>query len=552
MVGLALVWCAATVAGLVGGWPAGLDRLLGVVGSCVPGGWLAAGLATLGLVALAVLRRRRARRTGAPARPAIPVGLWLLVLITAWFNAALWQRHSLARAFPAGSSSCRLTVWLTVADDPILRPFGSNRVARVFPARLRGAGLATNAAPTSRLCGDLLVRWYGSPRAVPAPRAGQHWQMTGRLETSTRTDRAPRHILTVNREDTRPVGLPAYGWWQRLFLTRRNAADLLGLGIEAHPRETTILRAIMLGHRSQLDPALFDAFAATGTVHIFAISGLNIGMIAGFIVFALRAARLSREYWILPLAPLLVGFTVMTGARASAVRACVMAVVYFAAPLLRRRADGLSALGLAAVLILAAAPNQWRDIGFQLSFMAMLGLVTVAGPIERLLRRGWAPDPWRIQTEAWPVRLARALGRQVAGLLAMSAAAWLVTAPLTALYFGRFTPVALLANLWTVPVAFLIVLTGSLSLVGGMLAGWLAVVFNHANVALIALLTGSMRLAARLPGGTFAFPAEAVPGWAAAAAYLPIGLLVWWLRRRAFSAGVEALDDDPMERAPPR
>ena len=79
---------------------------------------------------------------------------------------------------------------------------------------------------------------------------------------------------------------------------------------------------------SLLPETEYTLFAATGTLHIFAISGLHVGVMAVLFAMVLKLAGLSRAHWILPLAPALVVYTLMTGMRVSALRACLMAICY--------------------------------------------------------------------------------------------------------------------------------------------------------------------------------------------------------------------------------
>jgi len=270
--------------------------------------------------------------------------------------------------------------------------------------------------------------------------------------------------------------------------------------------------------------------------------------VAGFIIFVLKLFRVSRVYWVLFLAPLLIGYAVATGARASAVRACIMAIVYFLGPFLRRKPDPFSAIAFAALLILAVAPAQLYDVGFIFSFVVVTGLILLYPVIERPLRRLWQPDPLRVQPERKLVVALRWCGKKVAQLLALACAAWLVSAPLTAYFFGRFSPIALLSNLLVMPLTFLIVLTGSLSLVLGSLLMVFAGIFNHANVVLVSVLLKVTGILSAVPGGSVELGTP--PLWAVLAWYVLLAaVLVRWgggtvgsdeVRRHADAGSLEA------------
>ncbi|MDA1044776.1 MAG: ComEC/Rec2 family competence protein, partial [Verrucomicrobia bacterium] len=135
----------------------------------------------------------------------------------------------------------------------------------------------------------------------------------------------------------------------RCYRARTRAAHSLAIGVSAFHREVGLMHALLLGLRTALDKEVNEMAVKSGTVHIFAVSGLHLGIFVGLVVFVLNFCRISRAHWILFLTPLLVGYTAMIGAPPSAVRACVMALIYFAAPILGRRADIPSSVAAAAL-----------------------------------------------------------------------------------------------------------------------------------------------------------------------------------------------------------
>ena len=146
-------------------------------------------------------------------------------------------------------------------------------------------------------------------------------------------------------------------------------------------------------------------------------------VVAGILIFVLQVLGVSRVHWGLFLAPLLVGYTVAIGMPASAARAALMAIIYFSAPLLRRKADVLSSLALAALIILAVAPSQLFDLGFILSFVCVLGLIILCPLISDPLMKLLEPDPLRLQPEEVWVTTLRNVGRYSSSLLALAVAA---------------------------------------------------------------------------------------------------------------------------------
>ena len=114
---------------------------------------------------------------------------------------------------------------------------------------------------------------------------------------------------------------------------------------------------------------------------------------------------------------------------------------------------------MAAFLILAWAPEQVLDVGFQYSFLLVGGLLIAASRMDQHLATWLRGDPWIPRDQQWPW-WKRHLLRPVLGLFAVSLLCFLVSAPITARTFHLFSPVALLGNVLAVPLAFLILASG--------------------------------------------------------------------------------------------
>jgi len=358
------------------------------------------------------------------------------------------------------------------------------------------------------------VFWYPAgddqpqeDNGITVPGYGERWSMMGRIRRwqGGRPGTLPIAHVDWYRSRFLSAGHGS-AFLECCFTSRRAAAGRLSLGIDDFPEAVNVVHALLLGYRARLDPRIRDLFADTGTLHVFAISGLHVGMVAGLIIFVLTAFRLSRVYWVLFVGPLLLMYTCATGMKASAVRACIMAITYFSAPLLRRRSDGFSSLAFAALAILVARPSQLFDVGFIFSFVVVIGLISMYPLFEKPLRRLWEPDPLRLQPERRWVKAARGALRYPGSLAALSCSAWLASAPLTATFFERFSPIALVSNVIVIPLAFLIVLAGCLSLVLGSCVSVLAEVFNHANVALVWLLVHGIAVMDAVPCGSCRVP----------------------------------------------
>jgi competence protein ComEC len=223
--------------------------------------------------------------------------------------------------------------------------------------------------------------------------------------------------------------------------------------------------ALVLGDRGAIRPGVDDAFRRAGVTHVLSVSGLHLAAVA-LLLFALvrrawlyaqgRAAQLPAEAVAAAVAaPAAIVYTLVTGAEVATVRSLVATLVVLGGAALGRRPHALTALAVAALVLLADAPWTVFEPSFQLSFVAAAALVTLG---TRLAPAPAAPEASRAR------RVAVGLLR----LAAASFAAALATAPLTALHFGVIQPAGLVANLVVVPVAEFLILP--LGLAGALLA----------------------------------------------------------------------------------
>ncbi len=144
----------------------------------------------------------------------------------------------------------------------------------------------------------------------------------------------------------------------------------------------SLLSGILLGIDSGLPADVQDDFRRTGTSHIVAISGYNITVLISIIsAIAVRLFGRRRSFPILVIA--LVVYAILVGASASVVRAAIMGLITLWAIYLGRQAAALNSLFAAGILMTALDPNTLFDVGFQLSFVATLGLVIYATPFTR-------------------------------------------------------------------------------------------------------------------------------------------------------------------------
>jgi ComEC/Rec2-related protein len=310
------------------------------------------------------------------------------------------------------------------------------------------------------------------------------------------------------------------------------ARGILGRGFPADDPAIQLLWAMVLGWKPGLTHDMQEPFMQSGTIHVFAISGLHIALLAAILVEALRLFGLPRGPAGLAALPLVWAYTAITGWQASAIRSAVMWSVVAGGWALRRPGNLANSLALAALLLLVWDPQQLFLPGFQLSFCVVLSLALLARRFTEVLVRWTAPDPW-----VPPVLRSRLFGRLdrvrhlLAGSLAVSAAAWLGSMPLIAHYFHYLNPISLLANLVVVPLSSLALGSSLASLAAGAWCPGASELFNNSSWLAMKLMIRASEAAAAVPGGCFNVPA---PG--------PVGFALYYL------AGWRLLQTTPMRR----
>ena len=379
-----------------------------------------------------------------------PLGILGVALIGAGIGA--WRAEGSLAPVGGPSSVARLVdggeheLIGTVVDDP--RPRGDRlqlALGDVWVAR-DGA-----LAPLS----DRLLGWL--PRGIDAS-SGDRLRIRAEVELAEDFDGfAYREYLerqgigAIARVRAAEVLPGAGGPAQALAGSR----DLLlgGLNDVVPEPEAALGAGILLGVRASIAPEINDAFATAGLTHVVAISGWNIAIVAALVaavVSPLSSRPGGRWTTSLVAASTVGGYVMLTGASPSVVRAALMAGAMLVGRLGGSRANAASALTLAALVMLLAAPPVLWDVGFQLSLLATAGLIWFGASVERRLS-GWP---------AW-----------IREPVALTLAAQLTTLPVVLLNFERLSLVAPLANVLVVPFVPVAMLFSALASLVGVLDG---------------------------------------------------------------------------------
>jgi len=409
----------------------------------------------------------------------------LLAVCALVFLAGLIRyRMSLPQTTPATISyyvdQGRMTLGAVVTEEPDVRDRYTNLRLQVYQVRV-----GERWRPVTGLIQATVPRF-------PAYAYGDNLELTGLLELPPTFEefsyrdylarqgvyalmRLPRVVL-LRQGEGNPFLALLYGF----------KARLQGIIAQALPEpHAALLMGILLGIKSALPADLSAALATVGLTHIVVVSGYNLSVIAG-VLGSLTEKRLGPRLALLASLAGVFAFTLMTGASAAVVRAAIMVSLTLLARYLGRQTEALTSLGLAAALMAGLNPQIPWDIGFQLSFLATLGLVSVSPLLEKWLQ---------------------GLPALVRSPLAVTLAAQIMTTPVIVGNFQRLSLIAPLSNLLVLPVVPILMALGAVLLgvglfwpAGATLIGWGIWVFSTYAVTVITTLAQWPLASIELPG----------------------------------------------------
>jgi competence protein ComEC len=496
---------------------------------------IASGLAAAALAFFCFVRKREAHASALLA---------LAFLCAGWTMAVVEKRslktNSLQRFYDEGLLSSgdpvELTGALLISPEPA--PDGFYLTLRVEKLRFKESereaeGVVWLFAPVhDEVVGAayeaLELRYGARLNVMVAPRRTDSFRNPGvssfgeylerRGYDATATIKSP---LLVERLEDERVFLPlawVYEWRQHLLslIDRRFNAETAG-----------VLKAALLGNRLYLSRGTAERFRQGGTFHILVISGLHISFIGGLVFLVMRRVTKRRAVQFTLSVLLLWAYALAVGAESSVVRAALMFTVVALAPVLNRRAKSLNALGCAALALLVWRPRDLFDPSFQLTFLSVLAIVTLAWPLlkklseigrwhptretphpplcPRFLRTlcealFWSETKWRgemeqavysyrlrkapvaIKLERWRIQ---SLLRYGFSALMVSASVQVMLLPLLVLYFHRLPIASLLLNIGVgalmATLALLSLLALGLSQLSAALSAPLVYLAEHLN-----------------------------------------------------------------------
>ncbi len=261
--------------------------------------------------------------------------------------------------------------------------------------------------------------------------------------------------------------------------------------------------ALLLGQKQNLDPEIRKAYSETGVMHILAVSGLHVGIIYALFIFLMKVVRLKisqTKYYLFALVGLIWLYAFLTGLSPSVMRAATMFSLMTLGQMRDRRPSIYNVLAFSAMLLITVNPEVIFEVGFQLSYLSVIGIV--------LILNWW-----------WP---SSQVGEYFWQLTSVSIAAQLVTFPLSVYYFHVFPTYFLIANLFVIPLSFLIMQVG----VPLMILGWIPILGAVLGWVLSWLVWSQNQITLlihQFPAGTFNRLTIGLPGM-----FLIWGLILIW------------------------
>jgi len=380
------------------------------------------------------------------------------------------------------------------------------------------------------LSGDVLLF---VPR-YPTYEYGDVLRVTGRLETPPQLDDfdyqgylAHQGIYSTmyiyDSEDIERIdtgqGFKPLAW---LYSLRNSLSQTLA---EVLPEpQASLAQGIILGLRYNIPTEVRDDFAQTGTAHLLAISGLHLSIMAGILLsIGIWLFGRKRYLYIWLALGIIWLYVLITGAHTPVIRGAIMASLFLAAELLGRQRTAVTSLAFAAAVMVGINPQILWDASFQLSFLAMAGLIFIAPPLMALGRRA-------VRAAIGEEGILASIANITADTLSVTLAATIAVWPVIAHYFGIVSLVGPLATFLALPALPGIIILGAL-------AGFIGLAFLPIALAIgwLAWLFTSYML--MIVGGFAALPASSVEVGSVntaliAVCYSALAAIVWLVSRK--------------------
>ncbi len=252
-------------------------------------------------------------------------------------------------------------------------------------------------------------------------------------------------------------------------------------GIEG--QEYAVTSALILGYDEKIDPELIKQYAGTGAMHILSVSGLHVGIIyivLNFLLSFLEKNRYGKIFKNIFLVLLIWFYALLTGLSPPVLRSAAMISFVIIGDMMNRHTNIYNTLLASALLLIIINPYVIRDVGFQLSYIAVFGIVAIQPGLNSL----WLPDNWLLN-KIWAITT-------------VSIAAQLATFPLGLFYFHQFPNYFLITNLIVIPLSSLLIYSGILVLLSSFFS-WLSMIIADILIIIVKTLNFLVKYIENLP-----------------------------------------------------
>jgi len=363
---------------------------------------------------------------------------------------------------------------------------------------------------------------------------------------ATPTDRSARLLCEIYASQS---------WASKRLLgyTQSKANQSLPMSLRLSPDDAGMLNAMSFGDRAGLNKTQRLGFERTGSFHLFVVSGMHVGLLAGLLFWLAQKLRLH-EWLATPLIlALTFGYALLTGFGAPVQRALFMTAVFLVARLLSRDRNVLNALGASALAVLVISPGALFEASFQMTFLAIIAIGGIAVPLSE---RSFLPyaraaanlwDKWldsslpprvaqfRVMLRLWSEAIAGVLGQwtRILPSLFVRASLWTLELALIgivtemvmvlpmALYFHRATVFAVPANMFSVPLVAVLAPVAVIAFCASLISPWIAILpgaatalLLHGISAVIGRVSAIHTADLRIPAPAWWIALLSIAGWA--------------------------------------
>ncbi len=252
-------------------------------------------------------------------------------------------------------------------------------------------------------------------------------------------------------------------------------------------RSIPLISSILLGNREKVPVNLMDGFLNTGTIHFLAISGLHVGILVVSLHYLLRLFRLNTRCLALIIILTVFLYAAITGMKPPIIRAGIMVATYYGAFIINRRWNLSNSIAAAVFFILLINPSDLFNVGFQLSVLAVLGIVYTSNKFETFFWKSTLLVE-RLQAKEERNEIWFRIKIYCRKTFCVSMGAWIAVMPLIAYYFHIVTPLNVLLNIIIFPLVWIILVGGFIVLIAGLVFPVLATPFawliSYSEIAL--------------------------------------------------------------------